>query len=203
MPLGPPLRSSVPASPANSHIVPIGDRCGEAEHLGEAVAREIRVFPYDVLVRHAFGQARQDERRREVCSPDRGFPAQAFGIRHEVSEPWNRCVVHVFPLGRPSFPLRSPIQTEVYVPRGPGPDVLRFPEHALHDRPLPLHSLDCGTTLLTTSSRSPSTGTPSTSWASRTLATSTPSRRSVFPLVRRSEERRVGKECRSRRSPSH
>src|SRR5207249_493443 len=101
MPLGPALRSSVPASPANSHIVPIGDRCGEAEHLGEAVAREIRVFPYDVLVRHAFGQARQDERRRKACSPDRGFPAQAFGIRHEVSEPWNRCVVHVFPLGRP------------------------------------------------------------------------------------------------------
>src|SRR5439155_8772992 len=57
MPLGPALRSSVPASRANSHIVPIGDRCGEAEHLGDAVAREIRVFSYDVLVRHALGQA--------------------------------------------------------------------------------------------------------------------------------------------------
>src|SRR2546422_6309616 len=64
MPLGPALRSSVPASPANSHIVPIGDRCGEAEHLGEAVAREIRVFPYDVLVRHAFGQARDRKSTR-------------------------------------------------------------------------------------------------------------------------------------------
>src|SRR5881628_342452 len=109
MPLGPALRSSVLASPASSHIVPIGDRCGEAEHLGEAVAREIRVFPYDVLVRHAFGQARQDERRREACSPDRGFPAQAFGIRHEVSEPWNRCVVHVFPpSGGPDFHYGAP-----------------------------------------------------------------------------------------------
>src|SRR2546428_372508 len=120
-------------------------RCGEAEHLGDAVAREIRVFSYDVLVRHALGQARQDERRREACSPD---------------------------------PLRSPSRPKYTCL------VLRFPEHALHDRPLPLHSLDCGTTLLTTSSRSPSTGTPSTSWASRTLATSTPSRRSVLPLVR-------------------
>jgi len=46
------------------------------------------------------------------------------------------------------------------------------------------HSLGSGTTLLSTSSRSPSTGTPSTSLASPTLATSTPSRRSVFPLVR-------------------
>src|SRR2546425_9482093 len=167
MPLGPALRSSVPASPASSHIVPIGDRCGEAEHLGEAVAREIRVFPYDVLVRHAFGQARQDERRREACSPDRGFPAQAFGIRHEVSEPWNRCVVHVFPLGRPSFPLRSPIQTEVYVPRGPGPDVLRFPEHPAQHL---LTIAEYGDTL--------------DIMRSRTLATSTPSRRSVLPLVR-------------------
>src|SRR5438132_13291368 len=123
MPLGPALRSSVPASPASSHIVPIGDRCGEAEHLSEAVAREIRVFPYDVLVRHAFGQARQDERRREACSPDRGFPAQAFGIRHEGSEPWNRCAVHVFPPRAALISTTEPIQTEVYVPRGPGPDV--------------------------------------------------------------------------------
>src|SRR2546426_8014628 len=83
-------------------------RCGEAEHLGDAVAREIRVFSYDVLVRHALGQARQDERRREACSPDRGFPAQAFGIRHEVSEPGIGVSSMSSPSGGPHFHYGAP-----------------------------------------------------------------------------------------------
>src|SRR5207245_11375102 len=41
-------------------------------------------------------------------------------------------------LGRPSCPHRRPIPSHAYGPRGPGSDVLRRPEYALHGRPRPL-----------------------------------------------------------------
>src|SRR5712691_1592727 len=67
-----------------------------------------------------------------------GFPPRRSGFVTRYRNPGIGVSSMSSLLGRPSSPLRSPIQTEVYVPRGPGPDVLRFPEYALHGRPLPL-----------------------------------------------------------------
>src|SRR3989442_13894899 len=80
---------------------------------------------YDMpSARHA--RMNDDERRVPRIV---GFPPRRSGFVTRYRNPGIGVSSMSSLLGRPSFPLRSPIQTEVYVPRGPGPDVLRLRHH--------------------------------------------------------------------------
>src|SRR5262245_17864942 len=77
-----------------SHRRMVGQRGGEAEHLRDALAWELRILAHDVFVRHALGKAGQDERHGEAGVTNCRLTAETVGVRHEELVPRDRRVLH-------------------------------------------------------------------------------------------------------------